>query len=70
MLCTIGNGRFATCGAAPEHRARGGHHPGTYAAGVFNRLSADGHNVEDGSIVNLPDWQSLTARADGGELGP
>ena len=68
-LCTLGNGRFATRGAAPEQRAGGGHYPGTYAAGVFNRLGADvdGHQVENESIVNLPDWQSLTVRADGGE---
>jgi trehalose/maltose hydrolase-like predicted phosphorylase len=68
-LCTLGNGRFATRGAAPEKRAGGGHHPGTYAAGIFNRLGADvdGHHVENESIVNLPDWQSLTVRSDGGD---
>jgi trehalose/maltose hydrolase-like predicted phosphorylase len=67
-LCTLGNGRFATRGAAPEARSDGVHHPGTYAAGVYNRLSADvaGHRVENESMVNLPDWQSLTFRsADG-----
>ncbi len=69
VLCTIGNGRFATRGAAPEQRAGGAHYPGTYAAGVFNRLGADvdGHHVENESIVNLPDWQSLTVRAGGRE---
>jgi trehalose/maltose hydrolase-like predicted phosphorylase len=68
-LCTIGNGRFATRGAAPESRAGGCHYPGTYAAGIFNRLSADvdGHHVENEGIVNLPDWQSLTMRSDGGD---
>lgn len=68
-LCALGNGRFATRGAAPEKRAGDGHYPGTYAAGVFNRLGADvdGRHVENESIVNLPDWQSLTMRADGGE---
>ena len=68
-LCTLGNGRFATRGAAPESRAGGCHYPGTYAAGVFNRLGADvdGHHVENESIVNLPDWQSLTMRSDGGD---
>ena len=68
-LCTIGNGRFATRGAAPESRAGGCHYPGTYAAGIFNRLGADvdGHHVQNESIVNLPDWQSLTMRSDGGD---
>jgi trehalose/maltose hydrolase-like predicted phosphorylase len=63
-LCALGNGRFATRAAAPERRAGGGHYPGTYAAGVFNRLAdeVDGHRLENESIVNLPDWQSLTFR--------
>ena len=67
-LCTLGNGRFATRGAAPETRAGGVHYPGTYAAGVFNRLAVDfdGHAVENESIVNLPDWQSLAVRTEGG----
>ena len=45
------------------------HYPGTYAAGVVNRLTddLDGHRVENESIVNLPDWQSLTLRIDGGD---
>jgi trehalose/maltose hydrolase-like predicted phosphorylase len=69
VLCALGNGRFATRGAAPEKPAGGGHYPGTYAAGVFNRLGAevDGHHVENESIVNLPDWQSMAVRVDGGE---
>ncbi|MGA4923490.1 hypothetical protein, partial [Bacillus subtilis] len=29
-LCTLGNGRFATRGAAPESVADGVHYPGTY----------------------------------------
>ncbi len=63
-LCTLGNGRFATRGAAPESRAGGAHYPGTYAAGVFNRLSVEmsDHVVENESMVNLPDWQSMSFR--------
>ena len=63
-LCALGNGRFATRAAAPERRAGGPHYPGTYAAGVFNRLAdeIDGHRIENESIVNLPDWQSFTFR--------
>ena len=63
-LCVLGNGRFATRGAAPEARADGVHYPGTYAAGIFNRLAVDvaGHPVENETIVNLPDWQSLRFR--------
>ena len=63
-LCALGNGRFATRAAAPESRAGAGHYPGTYAAGIYNRLAdeIDGHRLTNESIVNLPDWQSLTFR--------
>jgi trehalose/maltose hydrolase-like predicted phosphorylase len=69
VLCAVGNGRFVTRAAAPEHRAGAEHYPGTYAAGVFDRLvdEVDGYRVENESIVNLPDWQFLTFRIDDGE---
>jgi alpha,alpha-trehalase len=37
-LCTLGNGYFATRGAAPEAAAGEVHYPGTYVAGLYNRL--------------------------------
>ncbi|GAA0922598.1 glycoside hydrolase family 65 protein [Pseudonocardia zijingensis] len=60
-LCTLGNGRFATRGAAPESRADDVHRPGTYAAGVYNRLRDEiaGRVVENESMVNLPNWLDL-----------
>ncbi|GAA4464117.1 glycoside hydrolase family 65 protein [Phytohabitans houttuyneae] len=68
-LCTLGNGYLATRGSAPESRADGVHYPGTYAAGVYNRLAdtVDGRTVENESLVNLPDWLPLTFAAVGGE---
>ena len=39
-LCTLGNGYFATRGAAPEAAADTVHYPGSYVAGVYNRRSA------------------------------
>ncbi len=68
-LCTTGNGYFATRGAAPEAQADGIHYPGTYAAGVLNRLSTEiaGETVENESMVNLPNWLPLTFRVDGGQ---
>ena len=67
-LCTLGNGKWASRGSAPEAVAGGPHYPGTYAAGVFNRLSVEvsGEIVENESMVNLPDWQSLTLRVEDG----
>ena len=68
-LCSLGNGRFVTRAAAPESRADGVHYPGTYAAGVYNRLADDvtGRHVSHESLVNLPDWQSLSFRLPGGD---
>ncbi|RRO14103.1 glycoside hydrolase family 65 protein [Saccharopolyspora rhizosphaerae] len=67
-LCTLGNGYFATRGAAPESVADDVHYPGTYLAGCFNRLTTDvaGHRLEDESIVNAPNWLPLTFRIDQG----
>jgi alpha,alpha-trehalase len=67
-LCTLGNGYFATRGAAPESKAGQVHYPGTYAAGVYNRLVDDvsGTQIDNESLVNLPNWLSLTFRIDGG----
>ena len=67
-LCTLGNGRFATRGAAAEATADGVHYPGSYAAGVFNRLTVTmaGQQVENESMVNLPNWLAVAVRvADG-----
>ena len=66
-LCTLGNGYFATRGANPESAADGTHYPGTYVAGVYNRLSGPvaGRMVENESLVNVPNWLPLSFRADG-----
>lgn len=67
-LCTVGNGYLASRGAAPEACAEGSHYPGTYAAGVFNRLRSrvHGHLHDDESLVNLPNWLVLRWRLDRG----
>ena len=71
-LCTLGNGRFATRGAAPECSADEVHYPGTYAAGHYNRLTStvDGHRVENEDLVNLPNWLPLRLRIVDGPDGP
>jgi len=67
-LCTLGNGYFATRGAAPESRADGVHYPGTYIAGCFNELQTviAGHVTENESLVNAPNWLVLTFAAEDG----
>ncbi|MBV2356338.1 glycoside hydrolase family 65 protein [Streptomyces sp. J2-1] len=67
-LCTLGNGRFATRGALPECAADDTHAPGTYAAGVYDRLVSEvaGREVGNEDMVNLPDWLPLRLRPAGG----
>ncbi|AQT82656.1 trehalose-phosphatase [Mycolicibacterium litorale] len=68
-LCTVGNGYRATRGCAPEADAGTFHYPGTYAAGLYNRLADEigGVRIENESLVNLPNWLSLKFRIDGGD---
>jgi len=68
-LCTLGNGVFATRGAAPEAVADEVHYPGTYAAGVYDRLRTEigGRGIENEDLVNLPNWLVLTFRPEGGD---
>ncbi len=67
-LCTLGNGLFATRAAATESVADDVHYPGTYTAGCYNALRSDvaGREVEDESLVNLPNWLPLTFRIEDG----
>jgi len=63
-LCALGNGYFATRGAAPGCVADGIHYPGTYLACGYNRLSTDiaGRVVENEDLVNFPNWLALEFR--------
>ena len=67
-LLALGNGYVATRGSAPEAPAGAVAYPGTYVAGVYNRLTSRvGERCrEDESLVNLPNWLPLTLRPDGG----
>jgi len=67
-LCTLGNGYFATRGAAPESAADDVHYPGTYVAGCYDRLVTEiaGRQVENEDIVNLPNWLPLSFRIEDG----
>jgi trehalose/maltose hydrolase-like predicted phosphorylase len=58
---------MATRGAMPEHRADGVHYPGTYLAGVYNRVlsSARGGQRVDEELVNIPNWLPLDIAVDG-----
>jgi trehalose/maltose hydrolase-like predicted phosphorylase len=68
-LCTLGNGYFASRGAAEEAEADDKRYPGTYLAGGYNRLTTEiaGREIENEDLVNLPNWLPLTFRPEGGE---
>lgn len=66
-LTTLGNGYLAVRGAAPESWKSDVHYPGTYLAGVYNRLVSrvQDQDVEDEHMVNAPNWLVLDLRLDG-----
>ena len=63
-LCTLGNGYFATRGAAAGAMADDIHYPGTYLAGGYNRLRTNiaSRAVENEDLVNCPNWLALEFR--------
>ncbi len=68
-LCTLGNGVFATRGAAEESHADDIHYPGTYVTGAYDRLpSAVGDKrIVNEDLVNLPNWLPMSYRIEDGE---
>ncbi|HSU35453.1 MAG TPA: HAD-IA family hydrolase [Propionibacteriaceae bacterium] len=67
-LCTLANGYLGTRGAAAECRADSVHYPGTYVAGVYNRLTTqvDAQTLEDEHLVNVPNWLPVRFSLAGG----
>lgn len=67
-LTTLGNGYLGTRGAAPERAADGVHYPGTYLAGVYNRLTSTvhGRRMEDEHMVNAPSWLPMDVATETG----
>lgn len=69
-LCTLGNGGFATRGAAEECQADEEiHYPGTYLAGGYNRLDSQvaGRTITNEDLVNFPNWLLLKFRPEDGD---
>jgi trehalose/maltose hydrolase-like predicted phosphorylase len=68
-LMTLGNGHFATRGAAEEAHAGGPHYPGTYLGGGYDRLDSEiaGKVIQNEDLVNWPNWLPLTFRCEEGD---
>ncbi len=60
-LLTIGNGYFGTRGAMEETDAGDHNYPGTYIAGLYNRLvsKVGDRDVENEDFVNCPNWLKI-----------
>jgi beta-phosphoglucomutase family hydrolase len=57
-LMAVGNGYFGTRGALEEMKANTVNYPGTYIAGLYNRLSSKvgDRMVDNEDFVNCPNW--------------
>lgn len=61
-LLTVGNGYFGTRGALEETSANPANYPGTYVAGLYNRLfsKVGDREIENEDFVNIPNWLPIT----------
>ena len=57
-LCTLGNGRMGTRGCYEGERAGEYHYPGTYIAGIYNKLATkiQDRNIYNNDFVNCINW--------------
>ncbi|NTU53702.1 MAG: beta-phosphoglucomutase family hydrolase [Chlorobiaceae bacterium] len=69
-LLTTGNGYMGVRGAFEGGMASQYHYPGTYLAGVFNKLPSEvhGQTVWNNDMVNAPNWLPIEFRIGNGEL--
>ena len=61
-LCTIGNGFFGTRGSLEESEFNEISYPGTYIAGVYNRVESiiSDRKIQNEDFVNCPNWTFIT----------
>lgn len=69
-LLTVGNGYFGTRGAMAEAEAGKFNYPGTYMAGVYNRLisKVGDHDTENEDLVNVVNWLPVSFRINDDEF--
>ncbi len=68
-LLTIGNGYFGTRGTMEEMPAGEWHYPGTYIAGLYNRLKSPvgDRQIENEDFVNIPNWLPIQFKINDGQ---
>ncbi len=66
-LLTVGNGYLGTRGAMVETKSSDTNYPGTYIAGLYNRLVSKvaGRDIENEDLVNIPNWHFINFRKEG-----
>ena len=63
-LTAIGNGYLGTRGAYEGSKASQNHYPGTYLAGIFNKIPSGvhGETIYNNDFVNCPNWLPIEFR--------
>ena len=69
-LTTVGNGYFGTRGCCEGCSASEHHYPGTYLAGVYNKVPSTVHDrrIFNDDFVNCPNWLPITWRVGRGRF--
>ncbi|MEI6846822.1 MAG: HAD-IA family hydrolase [Chlorobiaceae bacterium] len=69
-LSSTGNGYLGVRGAYEGSSISHHHYPGTYIAGIFNKLPSEvhGQTIYNNDFVNTPNWLLIEFRIGGGEF--
>ena len=69
-LTSCGNGYLGVRGAYESSSCSSHHYPGTYIAGIFNRVPSEvhGQTIFNNDFVNTPNWLPVEFRIGGGEF--
>ncbi|MDA3915431.1 MAG: beta-phosphoglucomutase family hydrolase [Deltaproteobacteria bacterium] len=69
-LCTVGNGYLGTRGAFEGSYASDNHYPGTYIAGIFNKVPTkiEDRNIYNNDFVNCPNWHLIEYKIGKGDF--
>ncbi|MBD3321187.1 MAG: beta-phosphoglucomutase [Chitinivibrionales bacterium] len=69
-LTTVGNGYFGTRGCFEGERSSDTHYPGTYLAGVFNKIpsTVHGKQIFNDDFVNCPNWLLIELKTGSGKF--
>ncbi|MDA2926847.1 beta-phosphoglucomutase family hydrolase [Acidobacteria bacterium AH-259-G07] len=69
-LCTVGNGYLGTRGCFEGEGASDVHYPGTYIAGIYNKLATQiqDRKIYNNDFVNCPNWLPIEFKIGAGNF--